>query len=207
MYIISLVLAIIACITAFLPLYGVIFTILLSIISLLFSLINMHSNERKIKEISIISIVVCIFSFLICIGINIYTLFLAPNRNIEDVKFTTLSQDYPTFSLNEEVKNENFNFKIDGYSTEGNFLYLDYTMVIHGEERTFSAFDFYILDESTDDIYYITFENGSEYVYNKEAGNDETISGKLKFTLKENYNIDKLYLVYENEESSFKIKI
>lgn len=208
MYIISLILAIIACMSAFLPFYGIIFSFLMGTLSIVISAINIHSKEKKIVEISIISIIVCVISFLICIGINIYTAFFGGRYTVDnEVSFSNLSDDYPVFSKEEYVSNDKLKFKITDYKIEGNNVYVNYTMQFLGEERSFSAFDFYILDESTDEIYYITYDNDSEYIYNYELGNNKEISAKMKFNLKDNYNIDSLYLVYKDDKSNFKVKI
>lgn len=208
MYIISLILAIIACMSAFLPFYGIIFSFLMGTLSIVISAINIHSKEKKIVEISIISIIVCVISFLICIGINIYTAFFGGRYTVDnEVSFSNLSDDYPVFSKEEYVSNDKLKFKITDYKIEGNNVYVNYTMQFLGEERSFSAFDFYILDESTDEIYYITYDNDSEYIYNYELGNNKEISAKMKFNLKDNYNIDSLYLVYKDDKSNFKVRI
>lgn len=208
MYIISLILAIIACMSAFLPFYGIIFSFLMGTLSIVISAINIHSKEKKIVEISIISIIVCVISFLICIGINIYTAFFGGRYTVDnEVSFSNLSDDYPEFGKEDYVSNDKLKFKITDYKIEGNNVYVNYTMQFLGEERSFSAFDFYILDESTDEIYYITYDNDSEYIYNYELGNNKEISAKMKFNLKDNYNIDSLYLVYKDDKSNFKVKI
>ena len=208
MYIISLILAIIACMSAFLPFYGIIFSFLMGTLSIVISAINIHSKEKKIVEISIISIIVCVISFLICIGINIYTAFFGGRYTVDnEVSFSNLSDDYPVFSKEEYVSNDKLKFKITDYKIEGNNVYVNYTMQFLGEERSFSAFDFYILDESTDEIYYITYDNDSEYIYNYELGNNKEISAKMKFNLKDNYNIDSLYIVYKDDKSNFKVRI
>ena len=208
MYIISLILAIIACMSAFLPFYGIIFSFLMGTLSIVISAINIHSKEKKIVEISIISIIVCVISFLICIGINIYTAFFGGRYTVDnEVSFSNLSDDYPVFSKEEYVSNDKLKFKITDYKIEGNNVYVNYTMQFLGEERSFSAFDFYILDESTDEIYYITYDNDSEYIYNYELGNNKEISAKMKFNLKDNYNIDSLFLVYKDDKSNFKVRI
>ena len=208
MYIISLILAIIACMSAFLPFYGIIFSFLMGTLSIVISAINIHSKEKKIVEISIISIIVCVISFLICIGINIYTAFFGGRYTVDnEVSFSNLSDDYPVFSKEEYVSNDKLKFKITDYKIEGNNVYVNYTMQFLGEERSFSAFDFYILDESTDEIYYITYDNDSEYIYNYELGNNKEISAKMKFNLKDNYNIDSLYLMYKDDKSNFKVRI
>ena len=208
MYIISLIFAIIACISSLLPLYGIIFTLILGIVSIVLSILNMRSEQKKIKEVSIISLIVSIFSFVMCIGINVYTAFLSnDSNNAQDITFNNLSEDYPVYKAGDNVKDDNLLFNIENVKEENNTIILDYNMTFYGDEREFSAFDIYLLDQSLDHVYYLTYDGSSDYVYTAKIGNGESLSGKVKFTLGDDYNIDNLYLVYKDNNSNFKIKV
>ena len=139
---------------------------------------------------------------------NLYTIFYKSNsaKNGE-ASFASLSEDYITYSIDDEVYTNDLFFKINECNIENNSILLDYTTVFYGIKKDFSSYDFYILDESTDNIYYITYENGPKYVYSTLLENEKQVSGKMKFVLNDGYNIEKLYLVYKDDESSFKIKI
>lgn len=208
MYIVLLILSIVSCICAILPIYGIAFTVILGLITLIFSCINLHSDDKKVKDVAIISIIVTIFSFILCAGINIYTIHKADElEKGENVTFTNLSDEYKSYKKDDTVKNDNLSFKILNTSTEDNFVYIDYSLILYGEKRTFSAFDLYLLDEEKDEIYYLTYDSTDGYVYTTSLGDGESIDGKLKFTLSDGYNIDNLYLVYNDNSSKFKVKI
>ena len=199
--------AIISCVSAFIPFYAILFCIILGVVSILCSFFNLHSNQKKIKEISIVSIIVSILSFFICIIVNVYVVFFLNTAYNENTYFSDLSKDYFTYKFDDTIKDEYLEFEIENEEYDKNTIDINYIMTFYGEQRVFSIFNFYILDESTDHIYYITYEKGSEYIYNTNIGNSENVKGKMKFKLNENYNMDKLYLIYKDNYSKFKVKI
>lgn len=206
MYIVSLILAILAFISAFLPLYGIIAVIIFGLISVTLSIINYNSDVKKIKESAIISIIIVVISALICYGINkIYGHELLGNN--DDISYSELVKDYPLYSVNDVIEDEYSKIQVSNISYDGDLVIIEFNASFLDTERYFSSYDFYIMDTADDLVYFPKYESNNSVMNGLYLEKGEEASGTIKFDLNSNASSRKLYLVYDDGKSMFKIQL
>lgn len=208
MYIVSLILAILAFILAFIPKYGFIGTVLVGLISVIISAINLKMKSiKKIIEASIISIVVVIIAVIFSILFNVYIMTEYPNTNKDGMKYEEMLIDIPMYNVGENIEDEHSKMIVKSTSAKTNELEVEVELSFKEEGRYCSNYNFYIIDNENDIVYYPSFEIGDKYLKVKKLEKDQAVSGIIKFILKDGYDVSNMILVYDDNVSIMKIKI
>ncbi len=71
----------------------------------------------------------------------------------------------------------------------------------------YSTYDFVLYDEKNDNIYYPKYYIDNSNFLSGELNEGEKRNSTIKYIVEENKEIDKLYLIYVDDENGVKIKL
>lgn len=217
MYIAALIGSILAFVCSFIPLFGMPFTIVFSITSIVFSIIILKKQiPKERKDASVISIIISIIAIIICLFINILSakfIIEVYNTYYENQKidysnyYEKKFANYLLYSKEDnDIKNEKFKIKINNISQDGEFCYVEIDLESLIDNNYVDLYYFGVYNAEINDFTYNSPNNINNYFNGGDLDKGET--KKIIFKFKNlDLNSKKLYFVYLDDENGVKIRL
>ena len=138
MNILSLVFSITAFVCAFVPMYGIPFAVVLSIISVIIAYIK--TNNNKNKEGEIIAVVLSIFAIVVCVIVNAIYIPKHMNSSVEGVDVYKDMVEYPLTV--DEIYTAEFKIHIDNIIYDDTKTNVTLKLESIKDESWYSIYDF-----------------------------------------------------------------
>lgn len=197
MYTVSVFLAILAFILAFIPKYGVILTLLFGVTSIVIVLLGKGENKHQKKEVIAINSVLLIFGIIIATSVNLF--FVSQDEETDtDYTYYDYVENATTYNVGEKIILDEGEIVINNISNVDNEFLVELSITLN-DESSISSYDFCIIDADNSSVYY------PEYSENVNLGSG--VNDTLKFKINSDYSKNGLFLYYNVKESCFKIKI
>lgn len=217
MYIAALIGSISAFVCSCIPLFGMPFTLVFAITSIVFSILVLKKHdEKERKDASIIALIIASISIVICITINIFsTKFIIKTiqkiRELDDIDYTNYyNEKFNEYSLYDK-ENENIYvgkdwlFKINDISKDGEYYYVNLNIEALNSNAYINIYDFGIFNFEKNEFSYPSYMADENFISGfLEEGEQKNITLKIPCSNEEN---SQKYLVYIDNENGVKIRI
>lgn len=201
MNILAIILSITAFVCAFIPVYGMIISILFTIVSVVLAMIT--SKDNKYKEGSVIAVTLSIFAILVCMVVNI-VYFVNANKDKKSLDGDPISA-IQTYNLNEGVIScEKFEITINDITDSEDNVKVELSVTSKIDGFKFSVFDFALSDGSSNNYVVASYTLDLPSIdYNLNTNEKEDLT--LVFSHKK-FDTNN-FIVFNNSENGVKILI
>ena len=201
MNVLAIILSITAFVCAFIPVYGMIISILFTIVSVVLAVIT--SKDNKYKEGSVIAVTLSIFAILVCMVVNI-VYFVNANKDKKSLDGDPISA-IQTYNLNEGVIScEKFEITIDDITDSEDNVRVELSVTSKIDGFKFSVFDFALSDGSSNNYVVASYTLDLPSIdYNLNTNEKEDLT--LVFSHKK-FDTNN-FIVFNNSENGVKILI
>ena len=201
MNVLAIILSITAFVCAFIPVYGMIISILFTIVSVVLAVIT--SKDNKYKEGSVIAVTLSIFAILVCMVVNI-VYFVNANKDKKSLDGDPISA-IQTYNLNEGVIScEKFEIKINDITDSEDNVRVELSVTSKIDGFKFSVFDFALSDGSSSNYVVASYTLDLPSIdYNLNTNEKEDLT--LVFSHKK-FDTNN-FIVFNNSENGVKILI
>ena len=201
MNVLAIILSITAFVCAFIPVYGMIISILFTIVSVVLAVIT--SKDNKYKEGSVIAVTLSIFAILVCMVVNI-VYFVNANKDKKSLDGDPISA-IQTYNLNEGVIScEKFEIKINDITDSEDNVRVELSVTSKIDGFKFSVFDFALSDGSSNNYVVASYTLDLPSIdYNLNTNEKEDLT--LVFSHKK-FDTNN-FIVFNNSENGVKILI
>lgn len=201
MNVLAIILSITAFVCAFIPVYGMIISILFTIVSVVLAVIT--SKDNKYKEGSVIAVTLSIFAILVCMVVNI-VYFVNANKDKKSLDGDPISA-IQTYNLNEGVIScEKFEITINDITDSEDNVKVELSVTSKIDGFKFSVFDFALSDGSSNNYVVASYTLDLPSIdYNLNTNEKEDLT--LVFSHKK-FDTNN-FIVFNNSENGVKILI
>ena len=201
MNVLAIILSITAFVCAFIPVYGMIISILFTIVSVVLAVIT--SKDNKYKEGSVIAVTLSIFAILVCMVVNI-VYFVNANKDKKSLDGDPISA-IQTYNLNEGVIScEKFEIKINDITDSEDNVRVELSVTSKIDGFKFSVFDFALSDGSSNNYVVASYTLDLPSIdYNLNTNEKEDLTVVFSHKKFDTNN----FIVFNNSENGVKILI
>lgn len=201
MNILSLVFSITAFVCAFVPIYGIPFAVVLSIISVIIAYIK--TNNNKNKEGEIIAVVLSIFAIVVCVIVNAIYIPKHMNSSVEGVDVYKDMVEYPLTV--DEIYTAEFKIHIDNIIYDDTKTNVTLKLESIKDESWYSIYDFSLYGGNSNNFTTVELIDPTVKISQRlDAGDSVTINLTFNRGL---YEDNDNFLVFKNSENGVKIRL
>lgn len=212
MYIAALISSITAFVCSFVPLLGIPFTVIFSVIAITTSLIKLKKDKEKNeenkenKDSTIISLILAILAIIVCFIMNVFVTNYSIDYLDNELQYGNYYQekfkDYKVYDVdNNNIKIDKEILTINNITRDESTYYIDVTIKALEDEAFINIYNFGIYDAAQNDFNFASTNNQFVSGFLKK---DEDINIVLEIK-EENKESSEKYLVYMNGNNGIKV--
>ena len=201
MNILSLFLSITAFVCAFLPIYGIAFTVVLSIIAVIIAYVRTNNNNNKEGEI--IAVVLSTFAIIVCVVVNAIYI---PSHLKKDIEHVDVYKDMVEYPLTvDEIYTTEFKIHVENIIYDENKTNVTLKLESLKDESWYSIYDFSLYGGNSNNYTTVELIDPTVKISQRlDAGDSVTINLTFNRGL---YEDNDNFLVFKNSENGVKIRL